>query len=188
MRCLLLLSFLAALPTPALAQNITLDDLQGVTIHTVNSYEGTFKNDYGTAPGQFDAKGEIRIGPGSSIRTTSTRNVRVDAPKGTKNSQLSRENSGKIGTPLQASDKSGNILWVLDGNTLTRLRTFEVGGNLLKISFSKSASGLKCSVSAPFASEVGAGNTRDTSAMPGGGKVEILNVRQTRSSCRVTKA
>lgn len=183
---LVLTSFLTLLAgNPAWA--ITLDELQGVTIQAVNTYSGSFRNNFGTAPGRFEARTQATIGPGAAIKVTATCNTWIETPKGLKTGRLNRSNSGFIGTPQQASDRSGNFLWVLDGDTLIRLRTFETGGNLLKITIAKTNGGLTCTAQSPILQEVGAGNPKDTAAMAGGGKVEILSVKQTGSSCRVSK-
>ena len=79
------------------------------------------------------------------------------------------------------------MLWVLEDDTLTSLKVFEVGAVVMKIKSDKIDANLKCSVSAPIAREVGAGATTDTSAMKGGGKVEVLSAKQISSSCRVSK-
>ena len=145
----LFLTILAATSVSA----ITLDELQGVTIHTVNTYSGSFRNDFGTAPGRFEARTQATIGPGSAIKVTATRNTWIETPKGVKTGRLNRSNSGLIGTPQQASDRSGNFLWVLDGDTFVRLRIFETGGSLLKITIVKSAAGLTCTAQAPILQE-----------------------------------
>jgi hypothetical protein len=55
------------------SKKITLDDLQGVVIHTKSDYVGRFRNAKGEAPGGFTLRFEIKIGPGSEIEWTITR-------------------------------------------------------------------------------------------------------------------
>ncbi len=78
------------------------------------------------------------------------------------------------------------MLWALDGNTLTGLNVFEVGGRATKFTLNRTGSRLSCSVEAPFMKEVGAGNTRTSAAK--GGKAEVLKIRQTGTSCAAKKA
>ena len=69
---------------------------------------------------------------------------------------------------------------ILAGNTLTMLRTFEVGGFKSTINFT---GGGGCTIRAPVLQETGAGTTRRDSIS--GGTVEVLSARQVSSSCRV---
>ena len=182
-RCL---GLLLALSMPAGAQAISLDDLQGVTVHTTNNYVGRFRNAKGEAPGGFTTTFAIKIGPGAAISTKMTRNTFADTPRGRVTGSMTRTGKGEIGKPREANSP-GSVLWVLEDNTLVSLRVFEVGASIMRNKLEKSDSGLSCSVSAPIAREVGAGATTDTSAMKGGGKVEVLSAKQISSSCRVSR-
>jgi len=177
---------LALWSVPAAAEDITIDDLQGVTIHTTNTYVGRFRNDLGEAPGGFTTHGAIKIGPGAAINTKITRNTWADTPRGRKTGSLTRTGKGEIGKPRETSSP-GSVLWMIEGDTLISLRVYEVGGSTMRIKFAKSGDGLTCTVDAPVMREVGAGATTDTSAMAGGGKVKVLSAKQTASNCRVTR-
>jgi hypothetical protein len=171
--------------SPLYADDITIADLQGITVQTSTRHAGTMRNAKGEAPARIDVRTEVKIGPGSTISSNSTRYVEADTPRGVKTGQLHRSHNGEIGVPKKASDGTGDIVWIVQGNSLIRLRTLESGGHLFKVEFAKSAGGLTCKVDAPFAREVGGGLVKDQGAL--GSKIEILNIRQTGSSCKVTR-
>lgn len=175
-----------AAPESPRASEISMADLQGLTIHTSNNFVGRLRNMKGEFPGGWTSRMEIKIGPGGDFQWKHTRLAWVDTPRrGRREAQLHRSGRGKMGSAIEAKDGSGQLLWLLEGDTLTSLRVFETGGMIRKIKFEKSASGLTCTASATFAREVGAGPTKDRAAV--GGKVEILSARPTTSSCRIVK-
>jgi hypothetical protein len=165
--------------------DFSLPDLQGLTIHTTNSFVGHIRNMKGEFPGGWTSRMEIKIGSNGDFQWNHTRLAWVDAPKGRKNAQMHRSGRGKMGSAFDVKDGSGQYLWLLEGDTLTSLRVFETGGMIRKIKFDKSATGLKCTASATLAREVGAGPTKDRAAV--GGKVQVLSARPTSSSCRIAK-
>jgi hypothetical protein len=177
---------IALLASPSLrAADIALADLQGITVNASIFYAGNFRRADREAPGRVEMRSQIKVGPGSAITSDTTRFVTAETPRGTKSGQLHRSHNGEIGVPKKASDGSGDLVWLLQGSSLVRLRTLESGGNLFKIEFTKTPGGLTCKVDAPFAREVGGGLVKDTAAL--GGKMEFLNIRQTGSTCKVTR-
>jgi hypothetical protein len=184
MKRLSIASVLIIVPLAAAqAQAISLDDLRGATIHTVNTYSGNFRSDKGTAPGRVEVRREARIGQDGTITWSFTRSVTADGAKGTKTGQLSGGGSGKLGTPQKAGD--GNVLWIFEGNSLVRMRTYESGGHLQRITFARAGGGLTCTSDMPLVREMGGGNIKGRGAIHS--KIEILETRQTGSSCRVSK-
>ena len=87
--------------------------------------------------------------------------------------------STKIGKPREIAG-SGNSVILVSGNTLTILRTFEVGGAKITVTMQ---GGGRCSISAPVVREVGAGNTKRDHI--NSGTVEVISSRQVGSSCTV---
>lgn len=168
----------------ALAQDLTVGDLQGLSVAATVKYRGTFARDKGPGPGNITHTYRIRIGPEDGVQVAMTRNVEAITPFGPKHSSLSRTFSGKIGTPAQAA--SGNYLWLLEKNELILLRTLEVGGFKLTLAFSKSDKGMNCKVTAPYLKEAGAGAGKTDSAF--GGKVRIVSMHQMSSTCSVSKS
>jgi len=152
--------------SPALrADDITLAELQGITVNASNFYVGNFRRADREAPGRVELRSQIKVGPGPTITATASRYVAAETPKGVKNAQLHRSHNGEVGVPKKAADGSGDIVWLIQGNSLIRLRTFESGGNLFKIEFTKTPTGLTCSAEANFAREVGGGLVKVTAAL-----------------------
>lgn len=165
-------------------QEISIEALQGVAISGVVNYTGRFRTQLGEGTSNIVWNFRLKIGPGSAVNMSHTRNVRWQTKEGPKTASLSKSATGTIGLPKQTSD--GAALWLLEGNTLVLLRVFEVGGNATRITLTQRNSGLSCSVTAPMAREAGAGSTKTKAAV--GGKVEMLDIKQISSSCRVSKA
>ena len=163
-------------------QEITLERLQGATISGVVNYAGRFRTHLGESTSTIAWNYRLKIGPGSAVNMSATRNVHWQTKDGPKTASLSKSRTGTIGVPAQTQD--GAALWLLEGNTLVLLKVFEVGGIAMRITLTETGSGLGCSVTAPMAREVGAGQTKTKAAV--GGKVEMLSMSQTSSSCRVS--
>lgn len=174
---------------PAAAQALTEADVASMQINTVNRYEGMFRHARGEGPGRIEVSVTIIVGPSGDVSWRSTRNVAAETPKGTKHASLTRSGQTKIGVPGKVSDGSGDLLWVLDGNALVRMRTMAAGGHLHRITLTRTDKGWSCKSDAPFAREVGSSaGLKDRAAMEGGGQVEMLSIRQTGSSCAVVKS
>jgi hypothetical protein len=170
---------LLPLPHAATAQTITSQSLQGSIVDATVHY-----NLKGVVRGrQFDTTGHIdlhlRIGAGGTITGSVTRTVQGFRQVLTK----TRSMSATIGRPKQLKTGDHGVI-VLSGNTLTLLRTFEVGGSRTTVTFG--GGGRTCTIRAPLLREVGAGGNvrRDHVA---GGSVDITSSRQTSSSCRVSR-
>lgn len=185
MRFLLALLPSALLAATAMAQGVTVADLQGVTIQTTNTYAGTFKGEKGIAPGKATLRGDISIGANGAITYNFTRSVALETPVGTKTGSLVRRNSGTIGAPHKASDGTGDVIWIFENDSLVQMRTVRSGGHLHKIVLSRAGTDWKCASDRALMREVGAGNIKDRGAVSP--EMEILDVRHTGSSCRVTK-
>lgn len=171
----------------AIAASVSLDALYGYKILATQTFVGQFRNDLGEAPGGFSVRFDIRLGPDQAMQWTVSHDRWVDTAKGRKNGHLQRSGKGILTKPGEARDGSGAGIWLFSGSTLTALRTFDVGGSKTDIQFKTSASGLTCEMQSPMMQQRGAGSTKDASAMPGGGKVEIIWSRMTTSTCRVDK-
>jgi hypothetical protein len=170
------------------ASGLTAGDLENMRITTINRYVGVFRHARGEGPGRIEVHTEVLLSSNGAISWRVTRKVAADTPKGTKNFTLNRSNKGTIGVPGKVSDGSGDVIWVLDGDALLRMRTMASGGQLHRITLSRTEKGWSCTSDAPFAREVGtAGQLRDTAAMPGAGRVEMLSIKPTGSSCSAIK-
>jgi hypothetical protein len=77
------------------------------------------------------------------------------------------------------------VLWILEGNTLVQMRTYESGGHMQRITLSRGGGGLTCTSNLAHVREVGGGDIKGQGAIHR--KVEILEIRPTGSSCQVSK-
>ena len=172
-------------PGKAQAQSITIDDLRGITISAAITYVGrvrSLKNNLEYS-GETDQRFHVEIGPGASVKWTVTGEQRT----GGRVASRTQSYSAIIGRPDLRPDQAGTraVVWTLEGNTLTLLRVFDVGGRVMKFTLTRSGSSLSCTIRGSNAREVGAGHTKAKSAF--GDQVEILSMRQTSSDCRVSK-
>lgn len=169
---------------PAMAQQVGLKDLQGATISGAINFVGrarVLKNNMEQS-GEFDWRFTIAIGPGQAIKGT----IATEARTGGKSANRTRTFSGTMGQPSLGEEGGPKaVLWTLQAGTLTSLRVLGVGAGVVKISLTRSASGLKCVARGSHAREIGAGDTKAIS--PFGDRVEVLHIRQASSSCHVTK-
>jgi hypothetical protein len=167
------------LAAPLKAQSLTAVELEGVVLTGAVNYSGTFRRTGITYDADIVRRFTVKVGPQGAISVAVVREVHWQGTV----TRLNRSFTGKIGVPGQTEDSK--TLWVLEGNTLTGLNVFEVGGRATKFTLNRSGSGHSCSVEAPFMKEVGAGHTKSSAAK--GGKAEILKIRQTGSSCVAKK-
>lgn len=186
MRKAIVFGIILGLTDGAQAQSLSLADLNGVTIHTVDRFSIVARNDIGEGSGEVTIRGETTVGPGAAIRWSFIRSAAMVGAKGAKSGSISRSGSGTLGVPNQGGGK-GSGVWILQGNTLVLLRVFETGGYTMRINLTKSANGFGCSVTSAMAREVGAGKTKLTAAISGGGTAQILSSKQIGVSCRATK-
>lgn len=173
----------AALAVPMLvmptgAPAVTIEELNGATIHVTTGYSMRVRRAGGEFPSQLTWSVRVKIGPEGKVTNSTTRIVTT--PKGPQS--RSHNASGTIGKPGKGGTGVGNALWLLDGNKLTLLRTFDTGGFKAEITLN----GSTCSVRAVMAREQGAGNTRRTDSVIGG-PVEVLSSTPTSSSCRISR-
>jgi hypothetical protein len=159
---------------PANAQ-VSTESLRGRAITATVQYQMRVRRE---GRGEFEAPATVdwRLNIGSDGRVTGSVTRSSTGPRGP--ISTSRSINATLGKPGEIRG-SGHGVMILSGNTLTVLRTFEVGGNKTTITFS----GGGCSIRSPIMHETGAGRTkRDHIA---GGSVEILSARQVSSSCRL---
>jgi hypothetical protein len=171
----------ASAPKQAESKDVSLDDLQGKTIHTTHRFTARLSGEKGEAEGGFTLRREIKIGPREAVHVNFTRDIWWDTRNGRETRREAGSDKSAIGLPMQ---KAGPRLFVLEGSTLTMLRVHDVGGHVLKISLQKSAVGMTCSAQSAMAREVGSGtasNTFHTST----GKVVISGAKAISSGCRV---
>jgi hypothetical protein len=169
-------------PGPLNAQALTVAELEGMIVTGAVKYAGTFRR-----PGvpDYDAdivwRFKVQFGAAGAVTSTAVREVHWSGKVAT----LNRRFVGVMGQPGTNTSKDSQVLWLIDGDTLKALNVFDVGGRTTTFKFTRTASGLACTVDAPHMREVGAGPSKVTAAK--GGKAEILKIRQVGSSCSTKK-
>jgi hypothetical protein len=161
------------------AQSVTPAWLAGRTVEATVTFQMRIRRE---GRGEFDAPTTIdwRLNIGSDGRVTGS--ITRSSPVGPRGPvSTTRQVSAQIGRPGELRGGGGHGVMILSGNTLTMLRTFEVGGNKTTITFA----GGGCSIRGAMMQEVGAGRTR--AAAIAGGTVEVLSSRQVSSSCRLSR-
>jgi len=174
------LSVMAA-PAPAAAQTMTAESLAGSTIVATVNYDVRWRRGEEQLSGPGSVTYQLNIGANGPYTGSVTRsNARAGATS-------TEQFSGTLGRGREVGGRmSGHSVWILSGNSLRMLRTYEVGGKTTVITFG--AGGRSCSVRSPFARETGAGSAIRRGAIGSrGGTVEILSARQTSSSCQVRR-
>ena len=170
----------SALAAPRETHAVTVESLQGAVIEASSLYDTRIRLD----GREFDAqtRWSVRMSVGAAGAFNASF-VRVGIFQGREKGSLNRSLSGTIGSPQQAG--AGHSLWLLAGDKLILLRTFEAGG--FKAEITLNPDGKTCTLRAPLAREVGAGNTRMQSAARPGSKVEVLSATQVSSNCKVSR-
>jgi hypothetical protein len=162
---------------PALAQGISPRDLEGWVMSSVINYAGTFDRQGFVYDADIVRRHTASFGTGGAIRSNSVREVHYKGQV----TRLNRSFVGSFNKPGANDAKDAQTLWVIEGSDLVALNVFDVGGRATRFKLQRTDGGFKCSVTAPFMQEVGAGATTVTAGK--GGKVKILKIRQTGSSC-----
>jgi hypothetical protein len=174
------LGFCCVLATPAFSQTITAESLQGTTIVATVNYDVRWRRGGGELSGLGSVTYRLNIGANGAYTGSVTRTQARGSSSST------QQFSGTLGR-AQATGAAmrGHVVWMLSGNTLRMLRTYETGGKITTITFG--AGGRSCTVRSPFARETGAGSAIRREAIAGGGTVEITSAKQTSSSCQVIR-
>jgi len=173
------------------SEEIGIDDLQSTIITFDIGFTGhtRWSGDNIVRPMQFKQRFKVYIGPGGSISWTTDENGRVSG-SWYSGPELHLSYSALIGRTDTKPEKFGKraIVWTLEGNILTYLRVFERGGKIVKIMLSRSDSSLGCAVTSAYLQEVGVGNPMiKAGRQKQGGYREYIGMKQTSSTCRVSK-
>jgi hypothetical protein len=168
---------------PAWGQAVTLADLDGATIETSVGYRNTarWRGQLVSTRSRSDRK--ILIGPGETGRVEWS--MTSQGPHGTRTTAPTSF-SFTLGQAREiASMGGGHSVWIFNDGIITNLRTYQVGGYKLSITFAHKDGHLTCATQELHAREMGAGNIRRESAF--GGDWEIISAKQVSSSCKVRK-
>ncbi|MFZ5689892.1 MAG: hypothetical protein ACOY5F_01420 [Pseudomonadota bacterium] len=162
------------------AAAVTLDDLKGLSVQTRATYNMRIRREQGEFSPQATHVMKFRISDegrivGETVRTTTT-------PRGPRS--RSHKMNARIGKPGD-SPAGGEGLWLIDGDKLVLLRTFDTGGFKAEIEFKGTGAAMTCTYRAPFVREEGKAGIRRQSVV--GGPVTILSATQTSSDCKVSR-
>ena len=168
-----------AAAVPASGQAITPESLQGSTIVATVNYDLQWRRGGQDSSGPASVTYRLNIGAGGTYTGSVTRTNQT----GRGPSSGTQQFSGTLGR-AQEVRSGGHAVWMLSGNTLRMLRTYEIGGKNTTITFGPG--GRSCTVRSPFMRETGSGGAIRRDAVRGG-TVEITSAKQTSSSCQVTR-
>ena len=165
---------------PEPADALTLDDLRGISIQTRATYNMRIRREQGEFSPQATHVMKLKISDegrivGETVRTTTT-------PRGPRS--RTHKMNARIGKPGD-SPAGGQGLWLIDGDKLVLLRTFDTGGFKAEIEFKRTGAAMTCIYRAPFVREEGKAGIRRESVI--GGPVTILSATQTSSDCKVSR-
>ena len=172
---------------PAWGQEVTISDLNGVTVQLSGVYQETvIRNGKTYNPKMHTAVWVTVQGDTIHSRTQSA----ALHPDGRKQLAPSRPASAaRIGKPFKGN-RGNDLVWLFSDGTLTRLAVHTkdggAGGSKLTIKFKREPAGLSCSYSFPMVREVGVGEIRKD-AVTDDKPIQILEFKQISSNCTVAK-
>jgi hypothetical protein len=162
------------------ADAITLDELKGLNIQARVNYNMRIRRAEGEFSTQATHVMKFKIDDDGVI--VGQINRTVTTPRGPRSQTFPmKARIGKPGEPPMG----GHGIWLIDGDKLVVLRTFEAGGFKGEIEFKGAGNDMTCSYRAPFVREEGK-NTRMQQGVVGG-PVTILSATQTSSDCKVAR-
>jgi hypothetical protein len=183
MRFLVPLAALISMVPRAEAQPVTFQDLDSHVVTATIVYARTLRRlDDGRVVNNTSTQTiTLTIGPGDRIDQVHA--VAVTGPDGRPRGNTSFSATFELNKPRKG--RTGEVIWLFDEGKLVRLQTFESGGRRITMAFTKSPTGLSCTIDAPFARE-GEEPIQNRAAL-GNFKVQLLNVRLTSARCRVER-
>jgi hypothetical protein len=179
---LVLLGLLAACCHARAADEVTVDDLNGVKIEATLDREvrSRLKDSDKVIKGISHWEISISIGGGGELHVT---RVRTWISGGVQRASETDRYSGKIGDTKEREGRYRQFS--LKDNTLTELATYTVGGSRISIAFDSNLT--TCFITYALAKEEGAGDSLMRGIGTNGNDVYVLSSRQVGSACRVTR-
>jgi hypothetical protein len=180
----ILLIGLAGWPAGALSQEVTLAYLQGATIEVYSIREQRIIQDRWVRYPEARTLGHITVGPRDTITTTFAA-ASVDEGHTWIGKPTTR--TFALGKPQQTVS-GDEVVWLFSNSSLVRLRAHGQGGSgahKMTVILQRSRNGFQCAFSMEFAREEGKGATIRIQSRVDGTLVEVLDSKETFSSCRV---
>jgi hypothetical protein len=187
MRKLLVVGWLALLPTAAHTQNVTPADLEGYAVDTRVVMDQRIRRDGREFNVQMHLRGRILLEPDNVISFEFS--ATSFGPRGSRQAPV-QKGRGLLGKVVEARNfDGGQVVWVFEDGALTTLRTFgNAGGFKRTISFERDgADAFTCRINAAHLREEGVGRVATRSRVDNA-PVTILSSKQASSSCKVSKA
>ena len=143
---------------PILGQAITPASLHGSTIVATVNYEIGWKRGEAALTSSATATYRLNIAADGTYTGSVTRTQVAGRNAG---ANVTEQFSGTLGRTREATGAiRGLVVWTLSGNTLTMMRSYEMGGHRTTITFGPG--GKTCTVRAPFMRETGSGQLDQT--------------------------
>jgi len=177
--------WLVLVTAPAWGQEVTISDLNGVTVQFRRDYQETVIAYGKTHNPKVQFAGSVTI-----ERNTVRSSVQVTSihPDGRTQVSPLRSNTYTLNIPKKGNE-GHDVVWVFSNGTLTRLLVHNTAGGAgawkLAIGFKRGPAGLTCSVSHPMMRENGVGEIRRNGHRDK--PITILELRQISSNCTVAK-
>lgn len=166
--------------------DIGLGDLQGSAIHASINWAGRsrWSENNKVYAGENRWRLKVEIGEKGLGSTSLTREVRGAGRVAVYN----YSGSGYIGQVSTRAnrDGAGASVWSYKDNTLTFLKVFERGGRIVEIKLARTGHELACTLHGAYLKENGASNVKVKNPF-GPGYIEVLSMKQTSSTCRISK-
>jgi hypothetical protein len=170
-------------PAPS---DITMADLRGLTIEATTFHQQIVTRNGGQPfPNRQRVDIKFSVTPedkmeGSILATAYNHGATHNGTPQPISSRLERPAAGK-------NFGGGNGMWVFQDGTLTSLYVYKAGGAFRReFSFSRTSTGLACTIKDIYAREDGAGPIVWNSSVDGS-RMAIIKTTQTSATCKVTK-
>jgi len=159
---------------------ISLDELEKTALEGVIHYANRVRRDGRVFSGTADWRYRIEIRAKGELHVLVTWHAMFPGGKG---SVQRFDNIEVVGAPTTKRDQDGarSVLWLFEADTLTLLRVYDVGGRRIDFKLARSEHGFRCDVQSAFMTE-------NNKLVPRIAGWDVLERRELRTSCKVTKA
>ncbi len=187
MRKLLVVAWVAFLPTVAHTQAVTPTDLEGYTVDTRVVVDQRIRRDGRDLNIQMHFRAQVAFEPDNVVRFEFSSTG--FGPRGARQSP-GLKGRALLGKVVESRDRDGGqAAWTFENGALTTLRIYgNAGGFKRTISFDRNgADSFTCKAEAAYLREDGVGRVATRSAIDNV-PFTVLTAKQVSSSCKVSKA
>lgn len=180
-RAIVIGALAALVATGAIAQDVTFDDLKGMTVEGTSVQARKVRTIRGEAQQRANHLFRAVIGKDGKIQHVHT--ITLETLSGpARSGSMSYGGNFVLEKPQKYRD--GTAVFLFAEGSLVRLRTLNTGGQRWTLTFARDGGKLTCKSDSGFAQEQGQGAVRSTSSLSGN-PVLILSAKEVGSSCRV---